>query len=441
MKCPLLNSIWALSLLAALAMPVQLSAQEQSTTQGSDRYIVTDLGPVGPVLGQAYFITNNNLISGAAAAADGSMHATLWIGGVEVDMSNGGGFGGPNSLSFGGNQKGQSVGGAETSNPDPDGEDFCGFAAMGIQSSGTCLPFVWKRGVMTPLPTLGGNNGIANQINSRGVVAGQAETAIRDKHCPGPQRFNFRPVVWEQGQIRRLPTVSGDPEGVALAINESGDVAGASGTCSTFSPTLLINLSPLHAVLWENGKPTDLGSLGGQFGNVALNLNNKGQVVGASDLTGDATSHAFLWTSKTGMQDLGTLPGDVISAGLGINDSGEIVGVSLDQNFNLHAYIRRHGHMTDLNDLITGDSSLLLVLPCSINARGEITGLAVDTRTGEPHGFLATPVHSAGGSVNAGPAVPGSSDGTKAILSEDVRQLLQQRLPFGRFMARPRGSQ
>jgi hypothetical protein len=63
----------SVSLLAALAMPVQLSAQEQSTTQGPDRYILTDLGPVGPVLGQAYFITNNDLISGAAAASDGSM--------------------------------------------------------------------------------------------------------------------------------------------------------------------------------------------------------------------------------------------------------------------------------------------------------------------------------------------------------------------------------
>ena len=441
MKCTLLNSIWAVSLLAALAMPVQLPAQEQSPTQESDRYIVTDLGPVGPVLGQGYFITNNDLISGAATATDGSLHATFWKGGVEIDMSKGGGFGGPNSLSFGGNQKGQSVGGAETSNADPDGEDFCGFAAMGILSSGTCLPFVWQHGVMTPLPTLGGNNGIANQINSRGVVAGQTETAIRDQDCPSPQVFHFKPVVWEQGQIRRLPISSGDPDGVALAINDSGDVAGASGTCSTFSPTLLIDLSPLHALLWENGKPTDLGTLGGQYGNVALNLNNKGQVVGVSNLSGDAISHAFLWTRGTGMQDLGTLPGDVLSAGLGINDSGEIVGVSLDQNFNLHAYIRRHGHMADLNDLITGDSSLFLLLPCSINTRGEITGLAVDSSTGEPHGFLATPVNFVSGSVNAASALQGSGDVTRATLSEEVRLLLQQRLPLGRFMARPRGPQ
>jgi len=441
MKCKPLNSIWTVSLLAALAIPVQLSAQEQPTSHIPDRYTLTDIGPVGPVLGQAYFITNNDLISGAAAAPDGSMHATLWKKGVEIDMTKGGGFGGPNSLSFGGNRKGQSVGGAETSNSDPDGEDFCGFAAMGIPSSGTCLPFVWQHGAMAPLPTLGGNNGIANQINSRGVVAGQAETVIRDKDCPGPQLFHFKPVVWEQGQIRRLRTVGGDPDGVALAINEAGDVAGASGTCSTFSPTLLISLLPHHALLWENRKPTDLGTLGGQFGNVALNLNNKGQVVGASDLSGDATSHAFLWTRETGMQDLGTLPGDVISAAIGINDRGEIVGVSLDQYFNLHAYILRHGQMTDLNDLITGDSPLLLLLPCSINARGEITGLAVDTRTGEPHGFLATPVQSAGGSAKAAPAVQRSGDGIRAALSGNVRQLLQQRLPFGRFMAWPQGPQ
>ena len=141
------------------------------------------------------------------------------------------------------------------------------------------------------------------------------------------------------------------------------------------------------------------------------------------------------------MQDLGTLPGDVISAGLSINDSGEIVGVSLDQNSNLHAYVRRRGRMADLNDLITGDSSLFLLLPCSINARGEITGLAVDSNTGEPHAFLATPVNFVSGIVNAASALQGSGDVTRATPSEEVRLLLQQRLPFGRFMTRPRGRQ
>jgi probable HAF family extracellular repeat protein len=45
-------------------------------------------------------------------------------------------------------------------------------------------------------------------------------------------------------------------------------------------------------------------------------------VTGGSDLIGDATFHAFLWTKDKGMQDLGTLRGDYSSYGTAINDWG-----------------------------------------------------------------------------------------------------------------------
>jgi hypothetical protein len=41
-----------------------------------------------------------------------------------------------------------------------------------------------------------------------------------------------------------------------------------------------------HAVLWQNSSVTDLGSLGGALNNVALAINNQGQVVGDSNLPG-----------------------------------------------------------------------------------------------------------------------------------------------------------
>lgn len=77
------------------------------------------------------------------------------------------------------------------------------------------------------------------------------------------------------------------------------------------------------------GKAIDLGNLGGQTGeaggNIALDINNQGQVVGNSDLPGDTTFHAFLWTKRTGMQDLGTLSGDVASLSISINDAGSVI--------------------------------------------------------------------------------------------------------------------
>jgi probable HAF family extracellular repeat protein len=376
-------------------------AQGQSTSStpstGGGLYTVTDLGTLGGTYSQPYVITNNRLISGTASLSDGTQHAVIWFEGQNFDIGKKG-LGGANSIAFGINHWAETVGEAETSIKDS--EDFCGFQAMGLPSSSArCLPFVWQYDVMKPLPTLGGNNGVANSINNQGEVAGLAETNEKDPNCPAPQVFRFEAVLWEKGQARELPTVGGDPDGVAFAINDNGAVVGASGDCSAFSQNLLVNLQPLHALLWEGGTVTDLGNLGGTGrgnGIVGLNINRAGHVVGSSDLPGDARFHAFLWTKATGMRDLGTLQGDVSSVGLSINDKDEVVGLSLDSNFNPTAFVRRDGVMMDLNKLISGTSLLTLIQACSINSHGAIIGLAMDKSTGQFHGFLATPLGSKG---------------------------------------------
>jgi probable HAF family extracellular repeat protein len=126
------------------------------------------------------------------------------------------------------------------------------------------------------------------------------------------------------------------------------------------------------------------------------------------------------------MQDLGTLSGDVASLSISINDAGSVVGASLDANFNPRAFLWEKGMMTDLNTLITGDSPLYLMTGCSINSRGEITGLGL-TSTGEIHTYLASPTH--GVATNESP-----SQGliSPRVLSDDTRKLLQQQLRFGR---------
>jgi probable HAF family extracellular repeat protein len=370
------------------------------------RYTVTDLGALGP-LGQPYFITNNGLISGTAAVAGGAEQAALWYAGLKGNIGTPG-LGGQNSIAFGANERGQAVGLAQTSTPDPNGEDFCGLKALGLPSAGTtCLPSLWQYGVMVPLPTLGGSNGTAYQVNHRGDIAGFAENTTLDPNCPAPQKFQFEPAIWQQGQIQQLPTIAGDPDGVAEAINDNGQVAGASGTCSTFNVNTLVGLQPNHALLWETGTVIDLGNLGGTvkgFGNLAFNINNQGQVVGVSGVRGDANFHGFLWTKATGMQDLGTLQGDANSTAIGINDSGDVVGVSLSANFNPRAYLRQNGIMTDLNTLIPANSPLSLLVACSINASGQIVGVAV-TSAGEVHGYLATPINSGTGANNGTNAV------------------------------------
>jgi len=187
------------------------------------------------------------------------------------------------------NDRSEVAGFSDTSNPDPNGEDFCGLGTNLI-----CLPFLWQKGVMTPLPTLGGNNAEANGINSRGEVGGQAETPNLDL-C-SPFFLQVEAVIWRDGQIQQVLPPLGGSVGVVNAINDNGQAVGIVGIAGCVTGNL-------HAVLWQRRTPIDLGNLGGVTNNFAFAINNRGQVIGQSDLPGDTAAHAFLWTEEDGIQD------------------------------------------------------------------------------------------------------------------------------------------
>jgi len=108
MKSTLLNSIWALSLLGALAMPVRAVAQEgqQEQAQHLQRYTVTDLGPTDNPFSQATYVNNPGLVTGLDIATDTAQHAVLWYEGLFTDIGTPG-LGGPNSGAGGVNEFGQ----------------------------------------------------------------------------------------------------------------------------------------------------------------------------------------------------------------------------------------------------------------------------------------------------------------------------------------------
>ncbi len=414
---PVLISIAASGLLAAFA------------TAQPPRYTVRDLGTLrGGTFSQASFVNNKGVITGVATAANGAQHAALWYDGWIGDFGPPA-FGGPNSEAFGVNESGQADALSETAVKDPNGEDFCGYG-----THLACLPFLWQNGVTTPLPTLGGNNGTVGQINNRGQIIGAAENNTRDPTCPPPQALDYEAVIWGpgQGEIRVLPPLPGDSVGVALWINDNGQAVGASGSCAdTALPPLAFGP---HAVLWEkDGSVHDLGNLGGTM-NIALSINNQGQVVGASTLPGATTpqaAHAFLWTTETGIRDLGALPGDVASGGVGINDGGEVVGASFDASGNPRAFLWRNAVMTDLNTAVPG-APLFLLFATAINSRGEIVGFGA-TSSGDVHAFLATPSSEENNSESLSPMTQAPAG--PSVLSDEARKLLQKGLRFGGFKA------
>lgn len=237
-------------------------------------------------------------------------------------------------------------------------------------------------------------------------------------------------VLWEpeKDEIRELPPWPGDTVGGAQAINDRGEVVGASGpTCGPPSPALAV-----HALLWKNGTATDLGNLGGTAFNSALAINNRGQIAGLSGLSGNTTFHAFLWQNGK-MKDLGTLPGDFSSIAFGINDHAQVVGQSCDVNFNCRAFLWQKGVMTDVNTLIAARSSLYLVAAEGINSRGEIVGGAFNQTSGDAPAFLAIPcdrdhIGNEACRPDATQRTDSMSPPSKVILPDTVRKQLRQRL-------------
>ena len=387
-------------LLATILTPLRTPAQNPV------HYEVTDLGTLGGTFSSASDVNDQGQVDGTSTlSGDAAVHGFLWNRSELIDLGT---LGGPNSIAFNKmNARSEVAGFADTSSPDPMGEDFCGFGTNLV-----CLPFTWWQGKMTPLPILDGDNGAATSVNNLGQIVGISETALKDATCTAPQTLQYRPVVWTYGKIDELPTFPGDPDGEAIAINERGQIIGRSGDCT--SPSF-------HALIWNNGQATNLGNFGGAINHTPVDLNNRGQVVGASDLPGDEVGRAFLWDNGV-LINLGTLPDDVASAAYGINSKGQIVGGSYDADGNSRPFLWQDGIMTDLNSLVSSDSSLFLLdATGKINASGQIAGLAFDVNTGEIHAYLASPRNGA-----LSPAKTGIN--RKVVLPENLRGLLRRNI-------------
>jgi probable HAF family extracellular repeat protein len=392
------NCTMMVALFAVLAVAVRVGAQDQQGSNGPALYRVINLGnPLGGTSSAGNAMNNLGWSMGVAnLPGDTTQHAELWLRGLHLNLGT---LGGPNSAVIFANHSasGQIVGISETADIDPLMETWsCAGAFFPTTTHHICLGFVWQNGVMTALPTLGGYNGVASSANNLGQVVGWAETAVNDPTCVLPQVQQFEAVIWGPGkdQIQQLSPFGEDPDSAATAINDKGQVVGISGICQNAVGAF----SAKHAVLWQDGQPTDLGNIGGHGWNTPTFINNQGQIVGFANASGDLVNgqlalkfHAFLWTKDRGMRDLGTLPGDAISEALGINEAGQVVGVSFGAGFSHpRAFLWQNDVMTDLNSLVPL-GSLTLQVAGDINDRGEITGAASDSNTKTNPAFLAIP--------------------------------------------------
>lgn len=419
MKLKLLASLLAMYVTFGAA---GLAAQTQ--------YQVVTLPTLGGTAGAANSINNRGWATGLANfAGDTVGHASLWVNDSNaIDL---GALGGASANSVVAwpvkNDTGLVVGISDTADNNPLGEAFSCWPFFTPQSptGKICNGFRWKNGAMNPLPPFsGGYNTYATAANNRGQIVGWAENGIHDPSCdPAFQILQFRAVIWEpDGSMQELPPLPGDSTSAATAINDLGQVVGISGACGI----AVGGVSAAHAVLWTNGIPTDLRSLGGHSWNTPTAINNHGTIVGFSlPASQDGTTNfvAVIWDS-TGVHQLAMPVGDDFSEALGVNDKNQVVGLSHGAD-GIHAMLWQNSRATNLNN-VTLSGSPKLLFANDINDAGTIVGEAYDPNSGAAPPYVGTPLP---GSSASAPAA--SMDAPVHLPSGLEKQVERQALRFG----------
>jgi probable HAF family extracellular repeat protein len=389
---------------------------------------LTDLGAL-PGVNSSFgsWISANGLIAGESGngrtdpmTGGPEARGVFWSDDQIIDLGT---FGGNESLANAVNTQGQVVGLATNSIPDP--FNFYGFGTQ-------MHAFLWQKGVMRDLGTLGGPDSIAFWVNEVGQVAGISYIDSTPNPLTGLPAMH--PFLWENGKMRDLGTLGGTQVFQLNALNERGQVVG-SMTLADEGP------NHVHPFLWDGKALLNLGTLGGDFGEANW-LNDSGEVVGHADTSvacpGGAgpIGHAFVWKDGV-MEDLGIVPSaDPLqegSAATSINSKTQIVGESASCDFSVaDAFLWEKGSMVDLNSLIPADSAMHLFLPLYITDGGEITGLGF-LANGDLRSFLLIPCdESAGGSDCQGSNDVALTQGEtnqrpNVVVPESIRKMLRQR--------------
>jgi probable HAF family extracellular repeat protein len=348
MKYRTWSSAIAVTLLAALAMPLGVGAQDNATQNHHAKHHHYQLAQI-PTLGGPgvnFFDNTNNI-------------AVLNAHGVV------------------------SGGSADTLIPDPFSSTYWWNAAGNVTKA-----YLWENGSLTELGSLLDNvNSGSAWISSNGIVAGLSENGQIDPSIPGLPEIS--PIMWRDGKITNLGTLPGGGyQGAAVSVNNRGEVAGIASNLVPDANSLL-NYNPnlwagvgygyqLRAFFWDqkNGMQ-DLGTLGTGTNAEATAINERGQVVGDSYTSSapgvcyGVTTGGFLWDRRHGMLDLGSF-GGTCTIPTDLNSHGQVAGISTVAGDSYQrAFLWEHGSLRDLGGFEGKNTGAI-----AINEKGEVVGFA-----------------------------------------------------------------
>lgn len=220
------------------------------------------------------------------------------------------------------------------------GQDAAGRIAGEVYDSpeySSSRAVIWRDGVASVLPDLGGPRAGAHAVNIHGAIVGYAQTPGGFSHA----------TVWSSDPssgTTELPILPGHDTSQATDINDAGLIAGVSFREDAWVTTE-------RAIVWSGGAATELPMPVEAERAAAIKINNHGAVLGwwANDIT-TGEVHSLLWRDGA-MVDNATLrtPGLQL---WDLNDSEIAVGAVLGDDWTGVLY--ENGVLYDLSDWVEG---------------------------------------------------------------------------------------
>lgn len=235
-----------------------------------------------------------------------------------------------------------------------------------------------SNGIRTRLWTGGGDGtGFVHAINNAGQIVG-ASYVSADTLFTHAYLLNGKEVV-------DLNSMLGGGYSIAVAISRNGIVGG-----------LYEALDPVtggqeRAFIYQNGVMHDVGSSAPEINTNIIAVNNAGIAVGTGHIWDGNSTFAMIF--RIGEEPRRLLPDEVLpNTAVGINNHGHIIG-NRGYGSNRQPFIYKDGKLASVKSLldpVSGDRWDLAEV-CAINDNGQIAGVAFKPELGE-HRVLLTPV-------------------------------------------------